>query len=321
MANAVRALARSLLGVTRVPTYYLPWIARPGLECTLVLSNVEARFKPDSRRGPYTLAVEQYDADGAVVRRHELTLRDATDVVELPLVPAAGGYGLVTVSGERLYSDLYVTVSDGESYCVTHGRGEWIERYPAPARLAHAAVGGVLALAGRTVPAFTRHQYAYAGTDSRSHLLVLFSRHGAFPEAAFERLAYRERVLFEYWAHEASLVLSEDLPIHRWEMRTWPRALAPSVHLDGPFCQAEPVAGDGGDRRHGVFCRAKRYEQRGEMLRGRVGVAGPRRGAERGKGVDVAAEDVHAGYESVAVTEHEPFVDGVDGRRLVRGRR
>ena len=173
MANAVRALARSLLGVTRVPTYYLPWIARPGLECTLVLSNVEARFKPDSRRGPYTLAVEQYDADGAVVRRHELTLRDATDVVELPLVPAAGGYGLVTVSGERLYSDLYVTVSDGESYCVTHGRGEWIERYPAPARLAHAAVGGVLALAGRTVPAFTRHQYAYAGTDSRSHLLVL----------------------------------------------------------------------------------------------------------------------------------------------------
>ena len=28
-----------------------------------------------------------------------------------------------------------------------------------------------------------------------------------------------ERALFEYWAHEASYVLSEDLPIHRWAMR------------------------------------------------------------------------------------------------------
>ena len=59
---------------------------------------------------------------------------------------------------------------------------------------------------------------------ARSHLLVLFSRHGAFDERRLERLAYGRRVLFEYWAHEASLVLSEDLPIHRWEMRTWPRA-------------------------------------------------------------------------------------------------
>src|SRR3954447_16768985 len=58
---------------------------------------------------------------------------------------------------------------------------------------------------------------------ARSHLLVLFSRHGAFDEARLERLAYEERALFEYWAHEASLVLTEDLPLHRWEMRTWPR--------------------------------------------------------------------------------------------------
>jgi uncharacterized protein len=58
---------------------------------------------------------------------------------------------------------------------------------------------------------------------ARSHLLVLFSRHGAFDERRLERLAYGERRLFEYWAHEASLVLAEDLPLHRWEMRTWPR--------------------------------------------------------------------------------------------------
>ncbi|MDA0172220.1 winged helix DNA-binding domain-containing protein [Solirubrobacter taibaiensis] len=64
---------------------------------------------------------------------------------------------------------------------------------------------------------------------ARNHLLVLFSRHGAFDEKAFEQLAYADRALFEYWAHEASYVLSEDLPIHRYAMhapkyrrhRTW----------------------------------------------------------------------------------------------------
>jgi uncharacterized protein YcaQ len=58
---------------------------------------------------------------------------------------------------------------------------------------------------------------------ARSHLLVVFSRLGAFDPAELERLVYEERTLFEYWAHEASLVLAEDLPLHRWEMRTWPR--------------------------------------------------------------------------------------------------
>src|SRR3954451_7739564 len=54
---------------------------------------------------------------------------------------------------------------------------------------------------------------------ARNHLLVLFSRHGAFDETLFEELAYRRRDLFEYWAHEAGYVLSEDLPIHRYAMK------------------------------------------------------------------------------------------------------
>jgi uncharacterized protein YcaQ len=58
---------------------------------------------------------------------------------------------------------------------------------------------------------------------ARSHLLVIFSRLGPFDPALLEALVYQDRVLFEYWAHEASLVLTEDLPLHRWEMRTWPR--------------------------------------------------------------------------------------------------
>jgi hypothetical protein len=58
---------------------------------------------------------------------------------------------------------------------------------------------------------------------ARSHLLVIYSRLGPFDPAELEKLVYEERTLFEYWAHEASLVLTEDLPLHRWEMRTWPR--------------------------------------------------------------------------------------------------
>jgi uncharacterized protein len=58
---------------------------------------------------------------------------------------------------------------------------------------------------------------------ARSHLLVLYSRLGAFDPALLERLAYEDRELFEYWAHEASLVLTEDLPLHEWEMGRHPR--------------------------------------------------------------------------------------------------
>jgi hypothetical protein len=61
---------------------------------------------------------------------------------------------------------------------------------------------------------------------ARNHQLVVFSRLGPFDPAQLERLTYEERELFEYWAHEASLVLSEDLPLHRYLMRTWRHARA-----------------------------------------------------------------------------------------------
>jgi uncharacterized protein YcaQ len=67
---------------------------------------------------------------------------------------------------------------------------------------------------------------------ARNHLLVLFSRHGAFDERAFEQLAYEDRALFEYWAHEASYVLSEDLPIHRFGMAP-PRSAGSRAWWDG----------------------------------------------------------------------------------------
>ena len=55
---------------------------------------------------------------------------------------------------------------------------------------------------------------------ARSPLLVLFARLGPVREAALEQAAYERRGLFDAWAHEASLVATADLPLHRWAMRT-----------------------------------------------------------------------------------------------------
>lgn len=54
---------------------------------------------------------------------------------------------------------------------------------------------------------------------ARSHLLVLWSRLGAFDRDDLDRLLWQERRLFEYWAHCASIVLTEDYPLHRPMMR------------------------------------------------------------------------------------------------------
>ena len=58
---------------------------------------------------------------------------------------------------------------------------------------------------------------------ARSHLLVLWSRVGPFDPAALDRLLWSDRALFEYWAHAASIVLTEDYQLHRGRMRTFPR--------------------------------------------------------------------------------------------------
>ena len=56
----------------------------------------------------------------------------------------------------------------------------------------------------------------------RSHLLVLWSRLGNFDRAHLDTLMWRDKKLFEYWAHCASIVPTEDYPIHNLMMRTYP---------------------------------------------------------------------------------------------------
>jgi uncharacterized protein YcaQ len=57
----------------------------------------------------------------------------------------------------------------------------------------------------------------------RSPLLVLWSRLGSFDRGLLDRLLWHDRSLFEYWAHAASIVLTEDYPIHHLLMRRYPR--------------------------------------------------------------------------------------------------
>ncbi len=56
----------------------------------------------------------------------------------------------------------------------------------------------------------------------RSHRLVWRSRLGNYETAHLDQVVWQERRLFEYWAHQASLVLTEDYPLHHLMMRRYP---------------------------------------------------------------------------------------------------
>ena len=90
----------------------------------------------------------------------------------------------------------------------------------------------------------------------RGHYLTVWSRFGPYDRAAFDRLAYRRRVLFEYFAHMACLVSVEHLPrwrgvmdnlaAHRTGWRLWARknakvvrAVEDAIRERGPLANSD----------------------------------------------------------------------------------
>ena len=61
-----------------------------------------------------------------------------------------------------------------------------------------------------------------------SHLIVLWSRLGPFLLSDLDRLLWDEKKLFEHWSHAASIVLTEDYPLHHSLMRRYPESLSKS---------------------------------------------------------------------------------------------
>ena len=92
----------------------------------------------------------------------------------------------------------------------------------------------------------------------RAHYLPLFSRLGAYPREALDLVAWgpkSKRRLFEYWAHEASLLPLDLQPLLRWRMARAERGV-------GVWGNVKPFAGE---KRTEADALLKRIAQEGPL--------------------------------------------------------
>jgi hypothetical protein len=92
----------------------------------------------------------------------------------------------------------------------------------------------------------------------RAHYLPLFSRLGVYPRELLDQVAWgprSKRRLFEYWAHEASLLPLDMQPLLRWRMARAERGI-------GTWANLKPFAGE---RRFEADALLKRITEDGPL--------------------------------------------------------
>jgi len=99
---------------------------------------------------------------------------------------------------------------------------------------------------------------------ARNHLLVLFSRLGPFDPKLVDILLWDERRLYEYWAHQASIVPTEDRALHAALPPAWsdPRTTEAWMTRRARFMKPvlERLAANGSVRAADFEEHAEKYE-------------------------------------------------------------
>ena len=132
------------------------------------------------------------------------------------------------------------------------------------ARPGRPATAGDLA---RTVDRLGLHQIDSVNVLARAHYLPAFSRLGPYDRALFDAAAWgrgRPRRLFEYWAHEASLLPFALQPLFRWRMARADRGL-------GCYGRLKPFAGEA---RPGALALLDRVRRDGPLTAAECETAG-----------------------------------------------
>lgn len=99
----------------------------------------------------------------------------------------------------------------------------------------------------RTIDRLSLHQIDSVNVLVRAHYLPAFSRLGSYDRTLLDRAAWgrrSERRLFEYWAHEASLLPLELHPLFRWRMASAERGEIGWAHVRAVAHEHRDVASE-----------------------------------------------------------------------------